>query len=368
MDPNTSVAVDTSKPSESVVTNSNKRSRVETSSSPEKHLIKLQKLTGDNCGHCNKKCTSRGKFSEALQCDLCYTWVHAQCEGLSKDHYKVINQICNEVPGIAYLCKVNHCCSRFKQLLFFVNSTTTTVPVDTEISDSLNNQEALSNMCNNMKETLQQSIAEISSKIDRLFSSNSDLRMDINSASEQIDISTKTSVNSSSAQHFSSTTPNLSILDELADRERRRKNLIIYNFSENPDLQADRSKFQELSATVFDLNLNMTRVTRLGKRNDEKPRPLLISLENDNERAKILSQSGKLRRHNLYKNVYIAADKTKYEREKHKKLVDELKVRKSNGEKNLVIRNGNIILLAPRSQVSVGQQSSNSSSNSSSSS
>ena len=249
-----------------------------------------------------------------------------------------------------------------------MNSTTTTVPVDTEISDSLNNQEALSNMCNNMKETLQQSIAEISSKIDRLFSSNSDLCMDINSASEQIDISAKTSINSSSAQHFSSATPSLSILDELADRERRRKNLIIYNFSENPDLQADRSKFQELSATVFDLNLNMTRVTRLGKRNDEKPRPLLISLENDNERAKILSQSGKLRRHNLYKNVYIAADKTKYEREKHKKLVDELKVRKSNGEKNLVIRNGSIILLTPRSQVSVGQQSSNSSSNSFSSS
>ena len=85
-------------------------------------IYRLCIYTGENCGHCNKKCTSRGKLSEALQCDLCYTWVHAHCEGLTKDHYKVINQISNEVPGITYLCKVNHCCNRFKQLLFsFIN-------------------------------------------------------------------------------------------------------------------------------------------------------------------------------------------------------------------------------------------------------
>ena len=116
-----------------------KRSRVETSSSPEHHFTKLQKLTDENCGHYNKKCTSHGKLSKALQCDLCYTWVHAQCEGLTKDHYKVINQISNEVPVITYLCTVNHCCNQFKQLLFsFINcSTANSTSVDTQISDSL---------------------------------------------------------------------------------------------------------------------------------------------------------------------------------------------------------------------------------------
>ena len=34
---------------------------------------------------------------------------------------------------------------------------------------------------------------------------------------------------------------------------------------------------------------------------------------------------------------------TKYQRFKHKGLVDELKWRKANGEENLVIRNGEII-------------------------
>ena len=46
-------------------------------------------------------------------------------------------------------------------------------------------------------------------------------------------------------------------------------------------------------------------------------------------------------------------DKTKYEREKYKKLVDELKSRRSKGKKNLIIGNGNIIVSTLRFRVSV---------------
>ena len=48
--------------------------------------------------------------------------------------------------------------------------------------------------------------------------------------------------------------------------------------------------------------------------------------------------------HEEYNNIYIAPAMTKYQRHKHKQLVDELKRRKSNGENNLVIRNGEIII------------------------
>ena len=361
MDSNTSTTLEANTPCENVVISLNKRPRANSTSS-EQHLTKLQKLTGDNCGHCKKKCTSRGKFSEALQCDLCYTWVHAQCEGISKDQYKITNQIGNEVPGITYFCKLNNCCSRFKQLLFsFVSSSTSisSAPVDTEASDSVMNLATLSSKCDNVKETLHKSITELSLKVDRLLSCNSDLQMDINSASEQIDASANTKVNTATA-------PTLGILDELADRERRRKNLIAYNFPENGDSPVDKTKFQELSTTVFNLDLSITKVYRLGKRKDDKPRPLLIGLESETEKAEILSQSGKLRRYDQYNDVYIVADKTKYERDKHKKLVDELKLRRSKGERNLVIRNGSIITSVPRPRVPTDQPPSKSPSDSSS--
>ena len=179
------------------------------------------------------------------------------------------------------------------------------------------------------------------------------------SASEQIDASANTKVNAA-------TTSTLSILDELADRECRRKNLIVYNFPENGDRQADKTKFQELSTTVFNLDLGITKVYRLGKRNDDKPRPLLIGLESEAEKAEILSQSGKLQRYDQYNDVYIVADKTKYERDKHKKLVDELKLRRSKGERNLVIRNGSIITSVSRPRVPIDQPPSKSPSDSSS--
>ena len=144
--------------------------------------------------------------------------------------------------------------------------------------------------------------------------------------------------------------------------------MIIYNFPENSDHQADKAEFLKLSKLVFNLDLNITKIICLGKRNDEKRRPLIVGLDSDAAKIEILSQSGKLRWFDQYNEVYIVADKTKYEREKHKKLVNELKSRRSKGEKNLIIQNGNIVATVPQSQVPADQQPSNGSSNSSSTS
>jgi len=40
--------------------------------------------------------------------------------------------------------------------------------------------------------------------------------------------------------------------------------------------------------------------------------------------------------------VFIAPDRTKLEQKKHKRLIAELKERRSEGEENLIIRNGEI--------------------------
>ena len=81
---------------------------------------------------------------------------------------------------------------------------------------------------------------------------------------------------------------------------------------------------------------------RLGKKSKDKTRPLLTCLESQQDALYMISHASYLRRHEEYNNIYIAPDMTKYQR--HKQLVDELKHRKSNGENNLVIRNGEIII------------------------
>ena len=65
-------------------------------------------VPGDTCGHCKKKCTVKGKTSEAIQCDVCFEWVHAACEGLSKDQFKVFNQLVTSFPTAANCMGVSH--------------------------------------------------------------------------------------------------------------------------------------------------------------------------------------------------------------------------------------------------------------------
>jgi len=72
---------------------------------PTESQSKLVKLPGETCGHCMKCCSSKGKSSDAMQCEICYRWVHASCEGISKEKYKLLNQVASEIPNLVYCCK-----------------------------------------------------------------------------------------------------------------------------------------------------------------------------------------------------------------------------------------------------------------------
>jgi len=65
-------------------------------------------------------------------------------------------------------------------------------------------------------------------------------------------------------------------------------------------------------------------------------------LERIDDKATVVSHSYLLHRHHQFKSIFIVPDRTKVELEKHKKLVSELK--QSEGETNLMIKNGNIIV------------------------
>ena len=77
---------------------------------------KCLNMPGDICKHCNKKCTLKGKSSEAIQCDICFVWVHAACEGLTKEQYKAFSDFSKSCPNIAYCCKLNGCFTRLNQV------------------------------------------------------------------------------------------------------------------------------------------------------------------------------------------------------------------------------------------------------------
>ena len=85
-----------------------KRRKPAEGDSPDKYEQLLSKST-EVCGHCNKRCTAKG---EAVQCDLCYSWVHASCEGIKKDCFHKLQTTLRALSIIA----------SFTSVLFVLNS------------------------------------------------------------------------------------------------------------------------------------------------------------------------------------------------------------------------------------------------------
>ena len=73
----------------------------------------------------------------------------------------------------------------------------------------------------------------------------------------------------------------------------------------------------------------------------------ILKLEFD-DKAYLLSHSYLLRHQEQFSKVYIVPDRTKLERTKHKKAVEELRQRRTKGETGLIIRNGIVIAKQPR--------------------
>ena len=64
-----------------------------------------------------------------------------------------------------------------------------------------------------------------------------------------------------------------------------------------------------------------------------------MCFEYEDVKTNIISRSNLLCHPNQFKKIFISPDRTKFEQEKHAKLVNELKDSKTKGETNLIIRN-----------------------------
>ena len=90
--------------------------------------------------------------------------------------------------------------------------------------------------------------------------------------------------------------------------------------------------------------IRVSKLFRLGKKQDNKTQPLLVTLDLFNLKKSILSKSSSHRKSEHWKDVYISLDLTAKEREAIRLLHMELKRRKSAGKKKLIIKRGKIVV------------------------
>ena len=152
------------------------------------------------------------------------------------------------------------------------------------------------------------------------------------------------------------------ILDEYTDRERRKANIVIHNLPESTEEQRtdklydDTKRVNDLIQEGVDVpGVKVTRLIRLGGRGQnqqDKPRLILATLDCPDRRRAILATARMLRHTEEWSNIYISPDVTPAERQKDKKLRDELKVRRDAGEPNLIIRGDMLVTRSTRNEQS----------------
>ena len=99
---------------------------------------------------------------------MCYSWVHATCEGLKKDQYKQFTQLTNTITNIAYYCTLNQCASLNKKLIY------------DHLSSLKQNADTTTLRSLKVEQTnLHHTISDVSNKLDDLFSQNRNLQKQV---------------------------------------------------------------------------------------------------------------------------------------------------------------------------------------------
>ena len=290
----------------------------------EEAQSKIQKLPGEICKHCNKHCSKKGT---SLQCEVCYNWVHASCEGVSNDNYKLFNKLSAAVPNIVYCCNHNQCYARLNQLTSVANNLT------------FDNVDQTFQAINVNHDALKDSVSKLGTQIEALSRANTALEKRFNDLLKSQSETQK----SLKPPEVSTAATASSIADELSERERKKNNIIVYNFPEASEQSPEDQNFANLCKTIVKVDINIQKMFRIGRKDSNRVRPLLVCFTSEESKLAVLSNAPRLRFHDIYKKVFIAPDMTRFERAKHKKLVEELKQRRQQGETNLIIKNGLIV-------------------------
>ena len=132
-----------------------------------------------------------------------------------------------------------------------------------------------------------------------------------------------------------------SVAKKIVEEEDRSKNVMVFGLPESsavPLVDVSTQIFQELGEKP-----KVVSACRLGSAKPGIIRPVKITLRSHSDCTQILWKSRNLRIVDKYKNVFLAPDRNRDERGKHKELVNKLKEKRlQEPHKRHYIRSGNI--------------------------
>ena len=305
---------------------------------------------------CGNQVTNDDK---AVQCDSCKAWFHIICQEIPRAaHAALVKYKC-----LSWFCKM--CSERMKgkggeQSQPSVSESDTLKRIEAEVHDvAVSVRNHMRVIVQSIKEQEKTTVdnTHLLERVCRDQNKQKDLYADIvrgtcdkvvKEVGEKIDtIPTQASTGS---KGLSETTNAMSrVFDSFIDKERRKLNVVVHNLPEQDGstvserMEKDQLLFKEVIKEGMNLIIKPTKAFRVGKKVDDRPRLLIVTLDSTDTKAEVLKMAPQLRHLSEWKKIFVTPDLSKKEREEGKRLREELAIRRQAGEENLIIRKGKII-------------------------
>ena len=143
----------------------------------------------------------------------------------------------------------------------------------------------------------------------------------------------------------------IDVANEVDDRQKRRKILVIHNIAENDDTAEDYVQVTNILNEIIDdenlLSQQQLDIYRLGRRSPHIHRTVKVHFRSEDFCRNVLQHTRKLRDSNCYKHIVLQPELTPIQRRSLKKLVEEKKRRnyyakQFNEEPDWIIRRGKL--------------------------
>ena len=303
------------------------------------------KFSPIKCKVCKKECLSSESFTSeddnSINCDICNLWFHKPCIDTSTAEWEALN---GGNENITYRCddcvkNKGHNANQvqiFKQLLI-------------ENNDILFQRLASfeSKILQKVDEKIDKKMEEFEEKNEKLIESKikeHHEKVNNNKDNEQ-------SIECTIKEHVTQK------LDELKERDERKCNLMLFNIKESTKSEMKEeisddllSVMQVIKHTNPDLKETITNqitennIKRLGKKSqnppddNNKPRPIKLTLPDEPTKFKILKNSFKLRSYPQNNKIGLKPDLTKQQQYEERELRKELSRRKELKEDVMIFR------------------------------
>ena len=279
------------------------------------------------CGHCKEEC----KAGNSIPCGFCESYFHSKCiDGMTPEFIETCDKMSKLYGGSAFLCVI------CRKLATKINKSMREVEAKvTELENQLKKAEL-------ERQTLAAKVERMESKSDQVKDKVVGMEKEIEAGMERTKKEVKNEMES-----------------ERKEREDRSENIVVYGMKESeadePEArkEEDKRRVQELAEAIgVPVTGEMTVKFRAGKKTENgKPRPMIVKVEDDETRQKLLANAKRLARKENWKTVFVSPDLTWQQREEAREEEKKLRAeaeRKTEEAKNAGRTGGRFVVVGPR--------------------